>query len=181
MACRGQHHPPAPSSEEKGEKRSETAKVPSSSEEGVGGGGVTRQTLLKRAAAMRQNPPEPEIRLWARLRGSRLNGHKFRRQTVIGNRIVDFFCPAKGLVVEVDGETHDPDADARRDKRMDSEHGFATLRLTNDDVMQNMDGVLLALANALDERSDRWRGRNQPSAPIPVPADAGNENEVKNA
>ena len=80
------HHPPAPSSKEEGEQ---TFKAPSSLEEG--GGGVTRQLLLRRAAAMRRNLPEPERKLWMELRGRRFAGYKFRRQAVIGHRIVDFF------------------------------------------------------------------------------------------
>ena len=44
-------------------------------------------------------------------------GFKFRRQEVIGRVIVDFFCPAKNLIVEVDGETH---ADTERDRRRDA-------------------------------------------------------------
>ena len=84
-------------------------KVPSSSEEGVGGGAVPRAVMLKRAAKMRREPTEPKQRLWMALRDSRLAGYKFRRQAVIGSRIADFFCPAKGVIVELDGETKIPD------------------------------------------------------------------------
>ncbi|MCB2067282.1 MAG: endonuclease domain-containing protein [Erythrobacter sp.] len=141
------------------------AKAPSSSEEGVGGGGPTHQQLLERAAEMRRNPTAPEYRLWLQLRGSRLHGCKFRRQTVIGQRIVDFFCPAKGLVIEVDGDTHDPVADALRDQRLLEQHGFATIRFTNLDVMQNLEGVLLTVTSALQATGDRWRGRHHPPTP----------------
>ncbi len=78
-------------------------KAPSSSEEGVGGGASQRKTLLRRAAIMRSNLTEPERRLWMALRDKRFKGYKFRRQAIIGDRIMDFFCPAKGLVVELDG------------------------------------------------------------------------------
>jgi very-short-patch-repair endonuclease len=100
------------------------SKAPSSSEEGVGGGGPTREILLRRAAEMRKNPTEPEKRLWMVLRGSRLAGYKFRRQAVIGWRIVDFFCPEKGLVIEIDGGTHDRDVDLRRDFELERNTGF---------------------------------------------------------
>ena len=140
-------------------------KAPSSLEEGVGGGGPTRQMLLKRAAEMRNNPTEQEWRLWMQLRGSRFAGHKFRRQALIGHRIVDFFNPAKGLVVEVDGDTHDREADVVRDSRMEASFGFRTIRFTNLEVMREMDGCLTMLRQVLDAQADRWPGRHHPPAP----------------
>ena len=178
------HHPPAPSSEEEGEKCTKAPssleegekhiKAPSSLEEGVGGGGRTehgdrpaRQTLLKRAAEMRNNLPEPERRLWMELRSSRLNGAKFRRQAIVGTRIADFFCPAKGLIVEVDGHTHDREADLAKEHVIERETGFRTLRFTNDEVMQNMDGVLERLIAVLGTQADRWPagGTHHPQPP----------------
>ena len=147
-------------------------KAPSSSEEGVGGGGVSPETLRRRAARMRRDQPEPERRLWKELRGSRLSGFKFRRQVVIGRRIVDFFCPAKGLVIEVDGDTHDPVTDADRDAAMLRDHGFATVRFTNHQVIRNLDGVLEKLKNVLDETADRW-----PSGPNHHPQTPSSEEE----
>ena len=141
-----QHHPPAPSSEEEGEK-SARGKAPSSSE-----------TLHQRAREMRNNMTEPERRLWMALRSSRLSGHKFRRQDVIGHRIVDFFCPAKSLVIEVDGDTHDAERDQRRDRSMLAQFGFATRRYTNSDIMTNLDGVIEDLAALLERQPDRWSG-----------------------
>jgi len=114
--------------------------------------------MLRRAALLRRNPTEPEIRLWHALRGSRFDGHKFRRQASIGNRIADFFCPAKGLIVELDGNTHDRAADLERDADMKARFGYSTVRFTNEDVMRNMDGVLTALQEALDAQPDRWPG-----------------------
>lgn len=158
------HHPPAPSSEEEGEQ---LAKAPSSSEEGVGGGGVTRKVLLKRAAEMRGNPTEPERRLWMALRNSRFFGYKFRRQTVIGFRVVDMFCPAKGVVIELDGDTHDAERDFNRDRRMLRDFGFRTVRFTNHELITNPDGVLTALKLALDVQPERWPNRrgHHPSTP----------------
>ena len=81
----------------------------------------------------------------------------------MGNRIVDFFCPAKGLIVEVDGDTHDRAADLQRNEKMEQEHGYATIRYTNEDIMTNLDGVLQHLLGELDRRADRWRGRTTPN------------------
>ncbi len=107
-----------------------------------------------RARAMRNTPTEPEKRLWRHLSNSQLGGFKFRRQTVIGTYICDFSCSQNGLIVEVDGDTHDADADMLRDQML-MRMGFFVLRFSNSDVMGNMDGVLetiLSRANALPER-----------------------------
>jgi very-short-patch-repair endonuclease len=170
-----QHDPPTPSSEEEGEKVGATPKAPSSSEEGVGGGGVTRKVLLQRAREMRNNPTEPEKRLWSALRARQLFGYKICRQEVIGFRIVDFFCPAKGLAIEIDGDTHRLEIDLRRDRRMLREFGFRVVRFTNADVMRNCDGVLTALKIALDAQSNRWPNRREHHPPTPTSEEEGEQ------
>lgn len=169
------HHPPTPSSEEEGGKE---AKAPSSSEEGVGGGEVTPEALKARARTMRNNPTEPEKRLWMALRSSHFDGFKFRRQDVIGRRIVDFFCPARGLIVEVDGHTHDAKVDVLRDARMLRDFGFATVRFTNEDVMRNLDGCLMRLQAVLAGSPERWGGRVRRNSRHHLPA-ASSEEEGK--
>jgi very-short-patch-repair endonuclease len=57
------------------------------------------------AARMRHHPTKSERLVWSLLRGRQF-GHRFHRQKVIGNYIVDFWCPSLGLVLEVDGPTH---------------------------------------------------------------------------
>ena len=106
--------------------------------------------LHARAAEMRRNPTEPEKRLWRYLSNSQLEGQKFRRQSVIGNYIADFACPAASLIVEVDGDTHDDAKDRLRDDKL-AEFGFRVIRVTNHDVMTNMDGVRACIAEALRE------------------------------
>lgn len=143
--------------------------APSSSEEGVGGGGVRSHILHQRARAMRSNPTEPEKRLWMALRASRFDGFKFRRQDVIGQRIVDFFCPSRGLVIEVDGHTHDAASDMARDARMLRDFGFVTVRFSNEDVMRNLDGCLIRLQDLLGETPERWTGKSERHHP-PTPS-----------
>ena len=111
--------------------------------------------LLGRAKRLRKEGSPFEARLWRRLSRSQLGGHKFRRQHVIGNCIVDFFCPQKGLIVEVDGDTHDPAKDAVRD-RLHAERGFSTIRFSNPQVSNEMDAVLQCLLDALEALPDRW-------------------------
>ena len=125
-----------------------------------------RATLLARARERRLNPTEPEKRLWRHLSASQLGGHKFRRQAVIDYYIADFFCPLKKLIVEVDGDTHDVEADFKRDDRLRGK-GYRTVRFGNLDVMRNMGGVLLALVAALEETPDRWRLRQAGTTPTP--------------
>ncbi|SDC35664.1 Very-short-patch-repair endonuclease [Sphingomonas sp. YR710] len=117
----------------------------------------------RRASEMRRNPTEPEKRLWRVLSNGQLDGFKFRRQAVIGGHIADFLCPRKGLVVEVDGDTHaDPVAEARRDAALRS-HGFTVFRVTNADVMGNIEGVWLQLRDMLRALPDRRAPHPNPS------------------
>ena len=120
---------------------------------------VDRPTILARAARMRREPTEAEKRLWRYLSGAKLGGLKFRRQATIGHRIVDFFCPAKGLIVEIDGMTHDRERDEVLDRRMVAQYGYVTLRVTNEDVLGNMDGVLQHIDSMACRRPDRWSPR----------------------
>jgi len=108
-----------------------------------------------RARALRNQPSEPEIRPWYRLSRSQLEGFKSRRQAPIGPFFADFLCPARALIVELDGETHDADEDARRDA-VTQRLGFDTLRFTNSDVMTNIDGVLRVILDKLHRLPPRW-------------------------
>ncbi len=106
--------------------------------------------LQKRARQMRNNPTEPEKRLWRALSNNQLEGFKFRRQQAIGWFIADFICAPAKLIVEVDGDTHDEVSDRKRDAAL-AEMGYRTIHVTNQDVMTNMDGILRFIAEALRE------------------------------
>ena len=84
---------------------------------------------------------------------------------MVGPRIVDFFCPAKGLIVEIDGDSHDREQDQRRDGSLEQRTGFRVVRFTNEEVMRNMEGVMIRLADELAHRADRWPGAHHPPAP----------------
>ncbi len=117
-----------------------------------------RAIMLARAARMRRELTEPERRLWRHLRHAHLDDYKFRRQAAIDYRIVDFFCPEKDLIVEIDGGTHEPNRDALRDTEMLERRGFVTLRFANRDVMENAEGVLRHIRATLDSLPARWFG-----------------------
>jgi very-short-patch-repair endonuclease len=104
--------------------------------------------LQRRARAMRNNPTEPEKRLWRALSNGQLEGYKFRRQQVIGWFIADFVCAPAKLIVEVDGDTHDEDSDRKRDTAL-AKAGYRVIRVTNHDVMTNIDGTLRFITEAL--------------------------------
>jgi len=93
---------------------------------------------------LRQQGVRAEIILWSKLRNKNL-GYKFKRQFGIGKYIVDFYCPKKNLVIEIDGATHSTNKeifnDNIRQKYLES-LGLKVVRFTNLEVGQNMDGML---------------------------------------
>jgi len=94
----------------------------------------------------------PEKRLWSRLRARQLQGVKFRRQHGIGPYIVDFYCPERSLVIEVDGDSHADAEQSQKDQRRDrylQSIGLSVVRYGNDDIMKNLDGVLEDLQKRL--------------------------------
>ena len=147
---------------------------PSPSGEGQGWGTEKVQDahLTDRAKKLRNASTPFEALLWRRISRSQLGGYKFRRQHVIENCIVDFFCPGKSLIIEIDGDTHDPVKDARRD-RLHTQSGYATLRFTNAEVGKNMDGVLQLLLTRLNELPDRWPDAAAEPHPNPSPKGEG--------
>jgi very-short-patch-repair endonuclease len=121
---------------------------------------------------MRHEATPFEVILWRRLSRSQLGGDKFRRQHVIGDFIVDFFCPEKGLIVEVDGDTHDPVADRERDLVLAGE-GYRTLRFSNAEIRGNLEGVLENILATLEEMPARWDRRQRHPTPFPSPEGEG--------
>jgi len=95
-----------------------------------------------------------ETKLWSRLRRGQLHGRRFRRQYSVGPYCVDFYCAQAKLAIEVDGDTHfTPEAkqyDARRQSYIEA-FRVRMLRFTNDEVYDNLDGVVEAIARALRE------------------------------
>jgi very-short-patch-repair endonuclease len=115
---------------------------------------------IARARMLRRGATASEQRLWGSLRAGQLAGLKFRRQAPIGAYVVDFFCPALRLVVEVDGAGHvDSRHDAVRDAWLRAE-GYRILRVWNTDVTGNLDGVLHVILGFA-------RGENPSPNPLP--------------
>lgn len=110
-------------------------------------GGDTQQALTKRAQEFRAESTTAEAHLWRALRRRRLSGRHFRRQHVLDRFIVDFFCRAEGLIVEVDGPIHigQQGRDKERQTILES-MGFRVLRFSNAQVLEDVDGVVLAIS-----------------------------------
>ncbi|HEV7689208.1 MAG TPA: endonuclease domain-containing protein [Hyphomonadaceae bacterium] len=110
-----------------------------------------RQRLTNFARALRRQETTAEQRLWRELRNRQVDGWKFKRQAPHGRYVLDFFCADAALVIEVDGFQHmDARAiqDAERTTYLELE-GLRVLRLTNTDVLDNMDGALESIYLAL--------------------------------
>jgi very-short-patch-repair endonuclease len=107
-------------------------------------------TPKQRARELRRDSTKAETLLWAQLRDRRLNGYKFRRQHPIGSFFADFACIEHRLVVEVDGESHDwtYERDAGRERSL-ARDGHRVLRIPNEELRTNLDGVVQTILNAL--------------------------------
>lgn len=108
---------------------------------------VARNAVIQEARKLRRSPSPPESRLWQQLR-VRPEGLKFRRQHPFGPFIVDFYCPAVRLVVEVDGDSHDMGErtiqDANRERWLQGQ-GLRVLRFNAADVMRDVNSAVTAI------------------------------------
>ena len=115
----------------------------------------------EQARRFRQDQTAEEDLLWQRLRANRLGGLHFRRQQVIDGFIVDFYCHAAGLVIEVDGPVHglQRERDQERDRVLRG-RGLSVLRVTNEEVRKEINAVLQRILNTI-------------GTPLPVSGGAG--------
>ena len=131
---------------------------------------------LEQAKSLRRRTTPAERRLWSALRGHRLAGLHFRRQQIIDGFIVDFYCHAARLVVEVDGPVHERQVeyDADRDAILAARE-LQILRFRNEEIMHNLDDVLERIRMACQARVDPLpdppptRGREPDPLPNPPP------------
>jgi very-short-patch-repair endonuclease len=126
------------------------------------------RTKFKTALArrLRRDSTDVEMRLWQKLRNRQV-GADFRRQHPVGPYVLDFYCPALRLAIELDGGQHARAPHEMRDHLRDrwlSERGVTMLRFWNSDVTQNVRGVLEAIALKVGELqaaqmtpTRRWR------------------------
>ena len=95
----------------------------------------------------------PETILWSRIRLKQLKGYQFYRQKPITEYIVDFYCPKAKLVIELDGGRHKSDDSIIKDTLKDGNLvnlGLKVLRFNNNDITDNIEGVLERILSKLD-------------------------------
>ena len=99
--------------------------------------------LINRSKSLRKQGILTEVLFWNRVKNKQLNNLDFTRQQIIGHYIVDFYCHALSLVVEIDGSSHTnkSDYDKVRDEYLNS-LGLVVLHYIDTDVLKNLDGAL---------------------------------------
>ena len=108
------------------------------------------QKLTPLARNLRKNQTDAEKALWRQLRARQLQGYKFRRQHPVGRDITDFCCLDAKLIIELDGGQH-ADQQAQDEQRTTALkiEGFTVLRFWNNEIFENLDGVLEVIAKRL--------------------------------
>jgi very-short-patch-repair endonuclease len=114
----------------------------------------TTPKIFGRAKQLHRNMTPSEAKLWARLRAHRMKDVHFRNQYAIGNYVVDFCAPRRKLILELDGSQHleQQEYDDERTTFFESK-GYRVLRIWNNEVMNDIEGVLRAIDLALEENS----------------------------
>jgi 5-methyltetrahydrofolate--homocysteine methyltransferase len=117
---------------------------------------IAYEFLKEKAKEMRNKPTETEKTLWNFLCGKGFENHKFRRQHVLGEYIVDLVCLKSRLVIEIDGSIHNTpeqkERDINRTEWLNSK-GFEVIRFTNNEISSNIDNVLQSISTKLQSIS----------------------------
>ena len=117
----------------------------------IRGQAISKEKLAL-AKEFRRNMTEAEKTLWQNVRANKLGGWHFRRQQILFGYIVDFYCHAASLVVEVDGEIHksQQEADRERDTNL-TDKGFKVLRFGNHEIKSHLPAVLEKILAACNQ------------------------------
>jgi very-short-patch-repair endonuclease len=120
---------------------------------------------VPRARALRRDATEAEKKLWQHLRQPPFREHHFRRQATIGPYFADFASHQARIVIEVDGGQHSSSTSDERRTRYLEAKGYRVLRFWNNDVGENISGVLSMIDAAVNAET--------PPTPAPSPPKAG--------
>jgi len=104
------------------------------------------------ARSLRSNMTDTEAFLWSKLRRQQIKGYQFYRQKALHRCIVDFYCPAAWLVIEIDGGQHYTEEGKERDRTRDSALatiGLKVLRFSDREVFEDIGGVLQRIWDCL--------------------------------
>jgi very-short-patch-repair endonuclease len=110
---------------------------------------------MSQARYLRKNATDCERILWRHLRSRNFAGYKFRRQHPIDQYVLDFYCPALKLAVELDGSGHGYPLREKRDQIREqflARQGIAVVRFWNHQIHGELDSVLQAIWFALENR-----------------------------
>jgi very-short-patch-repair endonuclease len=116
--------------------------------------------MLQTSRKLRETATDAEQVLWQALRREQLAGLRFRRQHGIGRFVLDFYCPARMIAIELDGGVHDePDQAARDEARTQAlaAQGIAVFRLRNEDVLGDLPNALEQIRRVVAERPPRFK------------------------
>ena len=107
------------------------------------------------ARESRHNLTPAEVKLWGVLRSEQINNIRFRRQHPVGGFVVDFCAPGQKLVIELDGGQHleDEGYDVWRTRQLEGK-GYRVLRFWNNDVENNLDGVIIRILEVLENEEE---------------------------
>ena len=107
--------------------------------------------LLQVSKELRKPQTEAEEIIWEKLKSKKLNGLKFRRQVPYDTFVLDFLCPRKKVIIEIDGKIHlkTKFRDQERDEYF-MEKGYKILRIKNEEVFNNVDSVLKRIRKACE-------------------------------
>ncbi|MGQ4002801.1 DUF559 domain-containing protein [Francisellaceae bacterium CB299] len=108
--------------------------------------------LKQRAKELRKAGNLSEVILWNKLKRKRLLQLDFDRQKIIGNYIVDFYCPTLGIIIEVDGSSHDDkiEYDKIRDEYLKG-LDLSVIHILDRDIKNNLDGVMRCLEDSFSK------------------------------
>lgn len=128
-------------------------------------GQKVKPELAQRAKELRRKMTEEEKILWRHLRNDQLGGYHFRRQQIIDGYVVDFYCHAAALVVEVDGPIHEQQVE--RDKERDAKlaaRGLRVVRFKNAEIRNHLQHVLAQILALCREATQEEAGTRVPLA-----------------
>jgi very-short-patch-repair endonuclease len=110
--------------------------------------------LKQRRQELRRNQTEAEKTFWSHLRNGKLHGMKFYRQYSVGPYVLDFYCPAMKLAIEVDGGQHNQvesqEYDAVRSEYL-KEQGIDVMRFWNHELLIDINSVLNKIAERINQ------------------------------
>ena len=113
---------------------------------------VYSRKLKNLARQHRRNPTDAGQLLWSKIRRKQLKDMQFCRQRIIGDYIVDFYCPRANLVIEIDGGQHYIKEGQQKDRIRDdylNSRGLTVIRFSNMEVLKNIEGVIQSLQDIL--------------------------------